>query len=405
MAKTLNDVLHPMHVDWFLTQVWGSRPQHWSRADGRFASLLSWDELNVILERHRLDHPRLRLSKEGKDISRDIFLNDQATRRGVTVPRLNVAGLHAALGDGAMLVMDAIDEFVPAIEAVAIDMERVFGEFVQVNAYAGWKTSQGFATHWDDHDVIVLQLHGCKDWRVFPQTREFPLYKDIDFDLEAPKGEPLLELRMEPGDALYIPRGWWHDARPCGEPTLHLTFGIAKRTAIDFVEALSEKLRHDPVFRQDLPRFASPEQQGRHLQAMRERLLETFDGTTMGEYFSDWDARAATRRRPSIPWPSLQRTAEAWKAGGYSVQLLRRRTPVIGRSTDDLILKLGGKRLTLAAKSAPLLDLLVSKERVDVEHLIEVGLSAGVVESEVLGLIQELVKLGLVSIQASVRST
>ena len=402
MTKTLNDVLHPTRVDAFLTEVWGSRPQHWSRADARFASLLSWDELNVILERHRLDHPRLRLSKEGKDLPRDAFLNDQSTRRGVTVPRLNVAGLHAALGDGAMLVMDAIDEIVPAIEAVALDMERVFGESVQVNAYAGWKTSQGFSTHWDDHDVIVLQLYGCKDWRVFPQTREFPLYKDIDFDLEAPKGEPLLKLRLEPGDALYIPRGWWHDARPCGEPTLHLTFGITKRTAIDFIEALSEKLRHDPVFRQDLPRFASLELQDRHLKAMRERLLEAFDGTTMSEYFAVGEARAAIRRRPSVPWPSLERDAEGWKAGGYSVQLLSRRTPVIERAGGDITLKLGGKKLTLVQHSAPLLDLLVSGEKVNIERLIEVGRSSDVAESDVLGLVQELMKLGVVSVQAPV---
>ena len=401
MAKTLNDVLHPMPVDAFLNEVWGTRPHHLARGDSRFGSLLSWDELNLILERHRLDHPRLRMSKEGKDLPRDTFLTDQSTRRGVVVPRLNVAGLHAALADGAMLVLDAIDEIVPAIEAVALDMERVLGESAQVNAYAGWKTSQGFSTHWDDHDVIVLQLHGCKDWRVFPQTREFPLYKDIDFDLEAPKGEPLLQLRLQPGDALYIPRGWWHDARPCGEPTLHLTFGVTKRTAIDYVEALAEKLRHDPVFRQDLPRFASREQQDRHLKTMRERLLEAFDRASLAEYFAECDSRAAIRWRPSVPWPSVARSAEEWKARGLSVALLGRRRVVMERVDGDITLKLGGRKLTLARASGPLLDLLVSEEKVNVERLLDVGRSAAISESDVLDLVQELVRLGMVSTQAS----
>lgn len=401
MAKTLHDVLYPIPVEAFLNEVWGTRPHHLARGDSRFGSLLTWDELNVILERHRLDHPRLRMSKEGKDLPRDTFLTDQSTRRGVVVPRLNVAGLHAALGDGAMLVLDAIEEIVPAIGAVALDMERVLGESVQVNAYAGWKTTQGFSTHWDDHDVIVLQLHGCKDWRVFPQTREFPLYRDVDFDLEPPKAEPLMQLRLQSGDALYIPRGWWHDARPCGEPTLHLTFGVAKRTAIDYVEALADKLRHDPVFRQDLPRFASLEQQDRHWKTMRERLLEAFDRASLAEYFAECDSRAAMRRRPSVPWPSFSRPAEEWKAQGLSVVFLGRRRVVIERVDGDITLNLGGRKLTLAVASGPLLDLLLSEEKVNLDRLVEVGRSAAISESDVLDFVQELVRLGVVSMQGA----
>lgn len=111
---------------------------------------------------------------------------------------------------------------------------------------------QGFESHWDWMDVIVVQLSGRKLWSV---ARNPSIYLSMRDQKRQPKSHELNNLhRYEeftlcPGDALYIPRGHIHNAstvnfaalsgsgalRECSKdsfperlsgPSLHLTFGI-----------------------------------------------------------------------------------------------------------------------------------------------------------------------------------
>lgn len=80
---------------------------------------------------------------------------------------------------------------------------------VQTNLYASWTSTEGFGAHWDDHDTVIVQLDGAKRWRIYGTTRPYPLYRDIEDPGEAPT-EPVADLVLWPGHALYMPRGVWH---------------------------------------------------------------------------------------------------------------------------------------------------------------------------------------------------
>lgn len=157
--EELARILAPVAVEEFLQQDLGKRFRHIPGDPGKFAALLPWDVLNRILEQHRLETPRLRLTREGKPVSPDSFLSYTSNTRNTSrIPRLNATALTAQLRSGATLVLDAVDELHEPIRAIADSLERVFRMRVQVNAYAGWRTSHGFDLHWDDHDVFVLQV-------------------------------------------------------------------------------------------------------------------------------------------------------------------------------------------------------------------------------------------------------
>jgi hypothetical protein len=47
--------------------------------------------------------------------------------------------------------------------------------------------------------------------------------------------EPLLDVTLEAGDLLYLPRGFWHRAIPLAEPSLHLSVGTYAPTVHDYV--------------------------------------------------------------------------------------------------------------------------------------------------------------------------
>lgn len=136
------------------------------------------------------------------------------------------------------------------------------GHPVQANCYVTPPANQGFAPHYDVHDVFVLQVHGTKEWTVHPPVRTSPLRTEPWGDRaaavgEAATAEPLLRVVLEPGDCLYLPRGFVHSARALGGITAHLTLGVHTWTAHHLATALTEaalaRIAEDPAVRASLP--------------------------------------------------------------------------------------------------------------------------------------------------------
>jgi ribosomal protein L16 Arg81 hydroxylase len=306
----LAQLLRPCPVEEFLASIWGRAHLHVAGRPGRFAHLLLWAQLNMILRQHRLDFPRLRLARDGSSLPASAYLRHvRSGRRQSTIPRLLPQQLTTELRAGATLVLDAVDELCEPLEELAVKLERFFHERVQINAYAGWRTSRGFDLHWDDHDVFILQVAGRKDWRVYGMTRPYPLVEDVE-PAAKPTHEPVWAGTLTAGDLLYIPRGWWHVALPLDEPTLHLTVGIHNRTGLDLIRWLTERLRASETVRQDLPRFASQTEQSAHVAQLRAELRAAMeDDELLAHYFAEQDAMAAPRPRLGLPWSALMSNA------------------------------------------------------------------------------------------------
>ncbi|HEX8847100.1 MAG TPA: cupin domain-containing protein [Pyrinomonadaceae bacterium] len=299
----LEEILKPCPQEEFLNSSWGKTFKHVRGWPGKFSHFLPWDQLNRILQQHRLDFPRLRLTRDGHRLPTDAYLrHTTGVRHKVAIPRLVPSKLTAELRLGATLVLDAVDELSEPVRELAEGLELFFREHVQVNAYAGWRTSKGFDLHWDDHDVFILQVTGRKRWRVYGATRPYPLTRDIEQARKPTADEPLWEETLADGDLLYIPRGFWHVAFPLDEPTLHLTVGLHNRTGLDLLRWLTDELRKVEIFRKDLPRFASASELEAHFENLRAELLAVWDADLLKRYFEAQDAGALARPSLSLPW-------------------------------------------------------------------------------------------------------
>ncbi|GMH59771.1 hypothetical protein TrRE_jg3652 [Triparma retinervis] len=105
-------------------------------------------------------------------------------------------------------------------------LETTFGCMVGANAYLTPTASQGFAPHYDDVDVFILQQEGKKRWRVYPPLKGEVLPRKSSRDFREDEiGKPVLDVVLGEGDLLYLPRGWIHQAVTTREDThsLHLT--------------------------------------------------------------------------------------------------------------------------------------------------------------------------------------
>ena len=395
-GESLAEILEPCAPGEFLASTWGANFLHVRGRAGRFARMMPWGRLSEILRRHRLDHPRLRLVRDGKPVPVSSYLrHTTGGRQKRTIPKLKGAELARQLREGATLVLDAVDELSEPVEELAKNLELFFRERVQVNLYAGWQTSRGFDLHWDDHDVFILQVAGRKRWSVYGQTRPHPLVNDIE-KAQKPEHAPLWEETLEDGDLLYIPRGWWHVAVPLAEPTLHLTVGVHNRTGLDLLRWLSERVRASETFRRDLPRFASAAERAAHAARLREELLAAWDDSLLEKFYEDLDARAEPRARVELPWVATPNAA--LPVPDSVVTLLAPRPLKIEASGGIIEFVCLGRRWRFAEAALPVLNKLAERRTCTVAALCEAA-RGRLDASKVRTFVAELALQGLVTVE------
>src|SRR3954454_24824590 len=121
--RTLPGILSPLSVSDFVRNVLGKQFHHIRGEQGRFSSLLPWNDLNDILRHHRLDHPRLRLVREGKAVPVEKYTSRRSLKRhpNASFTRLRPDPMTAELREGATLVIDSVDELQEPIAKLAED--------------------------------------------------------------------------------------------------------------------------------------------------------------------------------------------------------------------------------------------------------------------------------------------
>lgn len=258
MMRILQDLLRPCSVDQFLSEYWTKATIHIpSEGVHKFRKFFSWDDFNYLLNYHQLAEPDLRFSLNGQslDASSSQQWNDY-------------------LRQGATLIINGLHQRVPGIMQLAADLRYDLGYRTHVNLYFSPTTQQGFDCHYDNHDVLILQLEGEKEWFVFQETIPYPVLRHSS-DLAPPTGEPHLQCILNPGDVLYIPRGHWHYAVGCGQPSLHLTVGIDCQTGLDWLNGLLGDLRNQIHWRKSLPPIVDGDTRPLedHLETLRQDLL------------------------------------------------------------------------------------------------------------------------------------
>ena len=194
----------------------------------------AWADLDAVL--HRIDPapPAFELFKRGL-LAVDEY-SDRVIELGVPRRRINKRRFFEHLRNGATLVMNRFEDHAAAAMRLCGEVGRYAGWPTTSNAYLSVGGRGTFGRHWDTHDVFALQLLGRKTWHVYPPTFPLPLpVHRSDFSGEPCPPTAELQCTLEPGDLLYVPRGWWHEAVPLAEPSLHLSIGAYAPTVNDYL--------------------------------------------------------------------------------------------------------------------------------------------------------------------------
>jgi ribosomal protein L16 Arg81 hydroxylase len=272
---------------------------------------------------------------------------------------------------GATIVIQALHLHHAPLARFARELERELGEAVQVNAYYTPRAAQGLPVHHDTHDVFCLQVAGHKRWLVYQPVLELPL-KDQRYrrELGGP-GEPVLDVTLGPGDTLYLPRGWLHEALTSESDSLHLTVGVTAYTWLDAVKAGLEDCRDHVAFRRSVSDGEDPV----------EELLEVLEERLRPDHVARRKRERFVRSRRAILDDQLEQVRR--------LEQLAIDTPVERR--DTVIAELDDRTLVFEGKEV----VVPEQARDELEYLFDA--SEPVTPRELPGVLDEAGRLVLVS--------
>ena len=237
----------PVTPETFFADHFEKAPLRVTRNDpAYYADLLSFADIDRVVTTMGLSIPEISVTRS----ARDITPGDYAYESGVIDP----VRVNQLFADGATVILSGLHERLPELARFCRALEAVFSSRVQTNIYMTQAQSQGFRAHYDDHDVIVLQIAGSKEWRFYDTPVELPLTSQAFDPAQVQVGAETQRFVLQPGDMLYVPRGLAHDAVATGEPSLHITTGLMCRTWADvLVEAVNIMAHREPRLRRALP--------------------------------------------------------------------------------------------------------------------------------------------------------
>jgi ribosomal protein L16 Arg81 hydroxylase len=361
---SLQMLLHPLDMPSFMQNHWGRDAWIHSIRSSRFDALLTWQRLNTLIRDHQPSAPHFRLVKAGRSLPETAWHCTLSTLRG-PLRQVDAERLMAELRGGASIVWDSIDRIDEPLRAIKQTFERSLESFVFVNLYASFGTVFGYGEHWDDHDVFVLQLAGRKRWRVCRPTRESPLPGE---EAPLPSGRHTHDWTLRPGSVMYLPRGWWHQVTPLGEPSLHLTIGVLRPTNLDLLRWLIERTAAVDLFREDLPSGLTRKQSRTHAKALRQALEKWVTAEGIDAY-----RRVQAGAQPLDPRPTLQAVgapdASTWDPTS-DAQLLSTRAWLKVRD-GKCIMSVAGSEWHAPLQSRQAIGALVAGERVQLGRLLE----------------------------------
>jgi len=274
------DILAPVRPEDFLANSFGREALYLPGPEKRFDGVFSWQRVTDLLNMSSLwSATTLKVVLDGRTVQPEEYCITGQNRDGGTVAQPDPERVQALIRQGATISLNLVETMIPEIAAIAAGLQCWFDGETVCNIYCSWGGHQGFQSHFDVHDVFVLQIDGTKSWNIydgsFEETVNLEGYRSNSFPDSyhaTARGRVESKITMTPGDVLYIPRGRYHDALASSEASLHMTFGIDFMSGFHFLGAIADALLQDPFVWQPLPRFDRPDAHRAHMKKLAEHV-------------------------------------------------------------------------------------------------------------------------------------
>lgn len=243
----LAQLISPIDRRTFERDHWERKPLFVQRGDpDYYADLLTLDAVDEALTFAGADLDSIRVVADGHETKVSSFAASHDNNA--------LEALYVSYRSGATIVLNALEQRLAPLQRFARTLGGELSCRIQMNIYVTPAGSQGFAPHYDTHDVFVAQVHGSKRWRLASQPYALPQQGE-SYDKSQPPPDTEHEFELTAGDLLYLPRGTVHWATADQRDTsVHITMGVHPLLYTQLVaDAVKQLATEDVRFRMGLP--------------------------------------------------------------------------------------------------------------------------------------------------------
>jgi ribosomal protein L16 Arg81 hydroxylase len=235
---TLDRLLEPLSFSQFCDAYYDKQPLLIKRqSPAYYGGLLTLDALNARLGEAAILSTELRLLRNGEQLDEAEFTwADTSENTRFADDAADMEAVFARFYEGYTIGIGAYERHCPALLHLRHDMERVFHAPVMAYIFLTPRNAQGRGAHQDVEDTFMLQFAGTKHWSVYDAS-----------------GEPVITTTLEPGDFLYLPAGFMHEARSADTVSGHITIALKKYTYADLLREIADNAHASEWLRRSLP--------------------------------------------------------------------------------------------------------------------------------------------------------
>ncbi|ELS02186.1 Cupin superfamily protein [Xenococcus sp. PCC 7305] len=273
MSYKLESLIAPYTIEEFFQHYYEKEYFYISRHDENYYNgILNTQDIDLFFQNQSLQTSGLRVCNKGGEIPASQW------RRGLSQIADNDK-LFVLLNQGNTLIINSGNSSIIKLINYCHVLENELNFRLQSNIYITPPDAQGFAYHYDDHDVFIMQTTGTKTWRLYHSPIEIPTKKQNHAKFMKGKyelGEPTFEQEIKPGDLLYIPRGLVHDAVTTDQASVHITLGLHPSYRFELLQEIVNLAQDNLLFRKAIPNPFTPEYQKKAFKAEFKQLCHDF---------------------------------------------------------------------------------------------------------------------------------
>ncbi len=252
----LVDLIAPLTLDDFLRDVWEQRLLvQREPTGGDFDALFSLEAADHLIAGTVLQPPAIGLIRSGAFLPAASFTTPGSGGRRVA----DAGRVFDEYHRGATVLLRAIHRSCLPVARFSRHLEELFGGPVTCCAFLSPPNvtpehgEPRFIPHYDADEMVILQISGSKQWRIYDEPFPLPLSSGERDEVRVEAHGSFQDLTLRRGDALYLPRGYVHDVVTSDEHSLHIRFTIRVFRWIDALRAGVEALGDEIDVRRSLP--------------------------------------------------------------------------------------------------------------------------------------------------------
>lgn len=360
---TLAELLSPIDVSSFLDAQMGKTYVLLPGNSNRFSGWVSWTDISRELSDFRTNEMRVRVVRHGKAVPSSEYLSAGPDSYG---SKIMSSRLESLFRSRATVVVQHAEEVFHGLRDIWLALTTVFRTDVDAVLFATLGDVAGLVRHWDPNDTFICQISGRKQWSVYAPGTLHPVGPSTSGELGA-HATPAWHGMLNPGDLLYMPRGWPHEPVPLDEPSIHVTFAVTHPTGLSLVHWLSEGLARFENVRDDLPLLASAARKLEYISKLRENLAQQLSDDAIDRFYAWRDSKTVTSRQMNLNRSPVM-SAHVDAAAGLLVRDYKR-LKMRARDESNYSIVVGTKEYFFSAPLLPALTILNDSIPCSLENL------------------------------------